>query len=614
MSLRTSPPRRPRTTSLVAVAAAGLLSVCGTPSHGLASAAELDPFSEQVLSSRILGHVEDAAGIAQMGATVYLYNRYDQLVRHVLTNEQGRFGFDALAPDIYSLRVVLASFAPAERRNISLLPNTESRLKINLSGALSTVTIAPPRRAPSPLMGDDWKWILRSSSATRPVMRFLPGPVTATSRTLGSAFSDTTGVVKLSAGDGQSFLQGGEDLGTAFAVATSLAGSARVQLSGNVGYAASNLATPGAGFRTSYSRESADGSSPEIVLTFHQYYTAPRAGIVGATVSDSAPPLRTTSLAVVDSIEVAESIRLDYGFNDDSVIYLDHLNYASPFARATFDLGSQGRIRVAYSSGAPPAELLARDSAVSSSPDRFHAGELDQDLTALSLVPRISLSNNHAVVQRTQNFEMGYERVVGPLAFTAGAYRESVSNAAFMLTDPSASVPSGNLMPDLNSSSSILNVGSYQRTGVDASVRQSLGDRFDVAVAAGSTGALALGGAAASSNGSGLRDIMTQKQVAWVTIRASATAPVTGTRLTADYGWTDPGTLVPTHVFMTQKVNQDTGLNFYLRQPLPGLLPVRMELTAELRNLLAQGYLSMGEHSVLTASPRAVRGGLNFIF
>ena len=596
---------------------AGLLSLCGYASTGVASAASLDPFSDQVLSSRILGHVEDAAGIAQMGATVYLYNRYDQLVRHALTNEQGRFGFEALSPDIYSLRVILASFAPAERRNISLLPNSESRLSINLASVLSTVTIAPPRRSIGTLVTDDWKWVLRSSSATRPIMRFLPAPVTAsTSRTLGSAFSDTTGVVKISAGEGQSFLQGGgEDLGTAFALATSLAGSARIQLSGNVGYAASNLGTPGAGFRTSYARDSADGSTPEVILTFHQFYTAPRAGNAAVT-GDAAPPLRTASLAVVDSIEVAENIRLDYGFNYNSVTYLDHLNYASPFVRGTFDFGSQGRVRVAYSSGAPPAELLARDSAVSASPDHARSSELDQDLTALSLVPRISLSNDHAVVQRTQDFEIGYERVEGTRTFIAGAYRESVSNAAFMLAGSNSSLPAGNLMPDLNSNSSILNVGSYQRTGVDAAVRQSIGDRFDIALAAGTTGALMLASAASLLQNASpdLRDSLSQKQVAWVTLRISATAPVTGTRITADYGWTDPGTLVPSHVFMTQKVNQDTGVNFYLRQPLPNFLPWRIELTAELRNLLAQGYLPMGEHSVLTASPRAVRGGLNFIF
>jgi hypothetical protein len=585
--------------------AAGLIALMSVA--GPVSAASPDTFSGQ-----ILGHVQDAAGVAQMGATVFLYDRYDQLVSRALTNEQGRFGFDALKPELYSLRVILASFAPAERGNISVLPNTESRLEISLSSMLSTVTLGPPAKSRGTLMSDDWKWVLRASQATRPVMRFLPDAVSG-SRNLASSFSDTTGVVKLSAGDGQSFLEGGiEDLGTAFALATSLAGSARVQLSGNVGYAANNLSTPGAGFRTSYARSSADGSNPEVVLTFHQFYTAPRASsaVLGG---DSAPPLRTTSLAVLDSLEI-EGIRLDYGFDYDSVTYFDHLNYVSPFLRATFETGSQGRIRVAYSAGAPPAELLARDAAPVSGADGTKSGELDQGLTALSLVPRVSLSNEHAVVQRTQNYEIDYERVEGTRTWTAGAYHESVSNAAFMLSALSASLPAGNLMPDLNSNSSILNVGSFERIGFDAGLRQMLGDRVEVAAALGSTGALAHRGLAAAVPADGLAADLAQKQVAWVTLRVTATTPLTGTRLAADYGWTDPSALVPSHVFMTQKVNQDVGVNFYVRQPLPNILPWRMELTAELRNLLAQGYLPMGGHSVLTAAPRAVRGGLNFIF
>ena len=283
-------------------------------------------------TGQILGTVHDAAGVAQMGATVYLYNRYDQMVNHVLTNEQGRFGFDSLVPDIYSLRVILASFAPAERRNIAVLPNSENRLEISLASMLSTVTLAPPGQARGTLMTDDWKWILRASQATRPILRFLPDSISSPSRALAANFSETTGVLKLSAGDGQSFIQGaGEDIGTAFALATSLAGSARVQFSGNVAYSPNNPTLPGAGFRTSYARNAPDGSSPEVVVTMHQLYLANRgSGIVAGT--DSAPPLRTMSVAMLDSMEITENIQLDYGFNYDSVTYVDHLNYVSPFA------------------------------------------------------------------------------------------------------------------------------------------------------------------------------------------------------------------------------------------------------------------------------------------
>src|SRR6185369_17641732 len=92
------------------------------------------------LSGEILGQVKNAAGVAQMGATVFLYNRYDELVRKGLSNEQDRFVFDALAPDLYSIRVILASFVPAERRSIAVLPMSENRLDISLTSILSTVS------------------------------------------------------------------------------------------------------------------------------------------------------------------------------------------------------------------------------------------------------------------------------------------------------------------------------------------------------------------------------------------------------------------------------------------------------------------------------------------
>src|SRR3954470_17527462 len=71
--------------------------------------------SLNTLAGEIIGQIRNGAGVAQMGASVFLYNRYDELVRRGLSNEQGRFVFDALAPDLYSIRVVLASFVPAER-------------------------------------------------------------------------------------------------------------------------------------------------------------------------------------------------------------------------------------------------------------------------------------------------------------------------------------------------------------------------------------------------------------------------------------------------------------------------------------------------------------------
>jgi hypothetical protein len=341
-----------------------------------------------------------------------------------------------------------------------------------------------------------------------------------------------------------------------------------------------------------------------------QLYLTPKPGSALTTGTDNSPVLRTMSLAFLDKFDVADNVHFDYGFDFQSVSYIDRLNYASPFIRATYDAGSQGRIRVGFSSGSSPAELLARDEQKS--------GEFDQDLTALAMLPRVSLSDAHVAVQRTQNFEIGYERIEGSRTYSAGVYRESVSNAAFMLAGADDSIPTADLLPDLSSRSSILNIGSYQRVGYTAGIRQALGDNLELSVAAGQAGALMPSVVDRQYLNSGdLRAGISRTQRPWVTMRASGIIPKAGTRIVADYGWTDFDTLMPMHVFLTQKSNQDIGVNVFLRQPLPMIFPWRMEFTAELRNMLAQGYLPIGgpgSRTVLTNSPRAVRGGLNFIF
>ena len=89
----------------------------------------------------------------------------------------------------------------------------------------------------------------------------------------------------------------------------------------------------------------------------------------------------------------------------------------------------------------------------------------------------------------------------------------------------------------------------------------------------------------------------------------------------ASYQWTgDHRWAMPGHLYSTQAVRPMPGLNLYIRQPIPGLgiLPWRVEATADLRNLLAQGYLPIGvtggQQVLLVETPRSFRGGLSFIF
>jgi hypothetical protein len=541
-----------------------------------------------------------------MGATVLLYNRYDHLIRQALTNEQGKFAFDTLSPDLYSIRVTLASFIPAIRRNISVEAGSNSVLQINMATLLSSVdlTSSPARGT---LMTDDWKWVLRTSQATRPVLRFLPDSSSSTPSSAATIFSDVTGLVKVSAGDGESFnTVGQQDMGTAFAVATSVNGSARVQFSGNFGYAG-NTGVPVGGFRTTYTKDQ-DGFGPEISLTVRQLYLPIRAGAAMAG-SDGVPSLRTMSMAMQDKIALSDVLNLEYGMSIESVTFLQRLNYLSPFIRATYEVDEKSSVRVAYSSGSEPTELLAR----SGEP----GGNLTQDLAALALLPRISLLDDQARVQRTQTFEAGYKRVQGTRRYSVGFYREAVSNAAFLMSGPANFVPASDTLPNFGTQSQIFDAGNFEDFGYTAAVTQSLGDYTEATLGAGRGGALVNDGQTVSS--SDVRSQIRQAQRNWITARVSTTLPGSGTKLITDYGWTDFRALMPEHAFLAQESVEDTGWNIRIRQPLPMLSgwAGRFEATIDLRNLLAQGYLPLsagGQRAVLTNSPRAVRGGLSFIF
>jgi hypothetical protein len=568
----------------------------------------------------IVGLVSNSSGIPQMGATVQLFDELERAVSHSLTDQSGGFLFQALPPGPYSLRVSLASFLPAWKRNILVQPGMRSLLSVNLAGALSTIELVYTSPSASSIMSDDWKWVLRASTATRPVLRFRQVAdisVPVSSRTPSTAaFSDTRGIVKISAGDEGRISQLGNepDLGTAFALATSIFGVNQLQVSGNFAYSAAT-GVPAAGFRTSYSRGApGDASSPQVNLTMRQVYMRARAGTGLLTgQEEAAPALRTMSAGFLDHRYLSDALRFEYGFSLESVSFLDTLNYFSPFGRLTYDLGEGESLEFAFSSGAPPAELL-------SAPQET-GNEMQRDLSALALFPRVSLRNGRATVQRSGNLELAYRRMVGSRTFSLAGYQETVRNAALTMVAPAGSVPSSEYLPDLVSNSAVFNAGDYVSLGYMVSVTQSLLDRLNVTLAGGSGNALIPGdGEVRGDRPEELRAMLHRGQRRWLALIASGSIARIGTQCTASYRWSDGNSLTAGHLYLTQTLRPDVGWNIYVRQPVPAFpgLRGRLEATADLRNLLAEGYLPLatadGGRILLLHTPRSMRGGFAFVF
>ncbi len=571
------------------------------------------------VSGAIVGVVSDASGVPQMGATVLLFNHFERLCQKALTDEKGSFEFDHLLPGAYMVKVTLASFLPALKNNILVQPGMQSLLNVSLAGLFSSVELvysAPDKRA---LMTDDWKWVLRSAQSTRPVLRFLPEtPAERATRQSGSStvFGDTRGLVLLSAGDGGRVSSFGNesDLGTAFALATSFYGNNQLQVSGNFGYA-SQSRVPSAGFRTSYSRDFGAGSSPEVSLTVRQMFAPVRMGgaLVSSQESTGLPALRTMSLSFADRSELTDVLHLEYGFSLDSVTFLDRLNYFSPYARLTYTLDQNANLELTYTSGTARPNLAAGMRG----PD----AELQNSINALSLFPRVSLMRGRAKVQRGEDFELGYRRTIGSRTFRVAAYRERISNAALTMVAPAGLYSSGDILPDLFSESLVFNAGHYASTGYTASITQAFGDQLSLTMMYGNGGALTpAAGELTSDSPEELRSLIRVARRNSVTARAVGTAPWAGTQFSASYQWIDRLAATPSHIYSTLGTRADAGLNIFIRQPIPGtgLLPGRFEATADLRNLLAQGYLPIGftngSRLLLMHTPRSFRGGFSFIF
>jgi len=569
------------------------------------------------LSGIIAGVVTDTSGIPQMGASVVLYNRQERIFEKVLTDERGTFRFVGLFPDLYSIKVTLATFVPALKKNILVQPGMRSVLNVNLSTLFSNIQISYPPLENGSLMSDEWKWVLRSSSPMRPVLRFtgdaLAKDTSGANQEHSSIFSGTRGILKVSAGDGALVTGIGNeaDMGTAFALATSLYGNNMLQVSGNVGYG-SQTGAPTASFRTSYSRN-IGGASPEVSVTMRQLFLPGRVASNLGAADSSLPMLRSMAASLDDRAQLTDELSVQYGFTLDSVTFLDHLNYASPYVRWAYDLGDGAQLNFAYTSGDARPDLAGSDQ---------QDADLQHDINSLGLFPRVSLLGGRPKVQRGQEYELGYTRKLGSRTVQASVYREAVSNAALSIVAPAGFYSSGDILPDLLTGTSTFNAGNYQSTGYIGSLTQNVGDHLSATLIYGSMGALTAANRELVTNSPDeLRAMIRAGRKSAATARINATSPWTGTHMIASYQWTDSNRwAMPGQLYSTQAVRPMPGLNLYIKQPIPRIasLPWRMEATVDLRNLLAQGYLPLdmagGQQVLLVETPRSFRGGLSFIF
>src|ERR1700743_2079676 len=124
---------------------------------------------------KVTGVVNDTNGIPQLGATVQLVSESGGIMpaANFLTNTQGIFRSDKILPGMYTVRVTLAGFLPTIEQHIRINPHVTTVVRVELESMFASLDAL--RRAPSTaaVESDDFKWVLRSASATRPVLQWV---------------------------------------------------------------------------------------------------------------------------------------------------------------------------------------------------------------------------------------------------------------------------------------------------------------------------------------------------------------------------------------------------------------------------------------------------------
>lgn len=597
------------------LASAFLLCV-GSISVRTGAAAEL----AAAVTGNLLGLVVDDVGVPQVGATIQLVNKYNRVVGKTLSGPDGKFAFTSIPGDVYSLRASVPSFFPAIKNRILVEAGLNSVLQIHMATLFSSIELN--YAIPTSAMTDEWKWVLRSSPATRPINRYTNVSLTGAEEPV-PLFSQTHAALFLSGGEGgladsdSSFT----DMGTGFALSTNIYGNNQVRVSGTFGQS-TMTGTPQMALLATYSRkdEGALVRAPEVTFTMAQV------GGVGGPLSAAngmggLMPLRAMSMSTYGRMDMLDGVHLEYGATAESVDYLQHASRVSPFGRLTVDAGKAGEVVAAYSDGGRPSILTRHDIHVE---DNKQEDDETQGNTALAntmngvgRMPEVSVRDGRLRLQRTQSGEVGIRRRLATVDFAASAFYESTVDGRINVAGDFGGLTPGSLLSDSLSTTSFLNVGNYRRSGYLISSTRSFGSNFDLSLAYGRMGGFSADGLNSSVGGQSLMLDQGTKNVAEANVRAAV--PVIGTKINAGYGWVESGSVIPRHIFTTQNARIAPGLNIWFRQPLPSMgLPGRLELTANLQNMLAQGYLPFdagdGRRLLVVQSPRAIRGGLNFIF
>jgi len=571
---------------------------CGAPSLFAQS-------SKQPVSTlgKLSGQVRDASGIPQLGATVAILSETPGAVATYLflTNTEGIFTGEKLAPGAYTVRVTLAGFLPFLEKHIQISPNLTTTVRIRLESMFAS--IEQLRRPPvaSAAEADDWKWVLRSAPELRPVLHWdetdAPGTITA-SIIVEQNVRRPLGLVALTDGARRpgSVSNVAAAPSTAFAYDQKIAGSNHIVFAGQI---TPDEESPAGGIATVWLPTGSSESGPSSTLVMRE-----------AKLGNSGLTFRGVRMDQTETLALGSRFLVRAG----GEYVLVGLGAPASGLRARVKLETRitskwyaDAIYAALPNGTTPNDALNAALEGMDAP-----GVLTDALNQLDTFPALLMRGGRPVLESGRHEELAVERKMGTRGvFQIAAFHDDYSHVA--LFGRGNGLPPEEFFQDFFSKGFAYDGGASSDWGGRVALREKLNDELELTAIYAFSGALV---PVAEMDG-GLREGLRNAQRQSIAAKVTARIPKSGTHFTAGYKWINDTALSRVDPYGEDAYQMSPYLNVGIRQPLPRMLFGRWEANAECDNLFAQGYFSLNTRDgqlLLVPAFRSFRGGVSLQF
>jgi Carboxypeptidase regulatory-like domain len=546
---------------------------------------------------QLAGVVRDTAGTPQLGASVELISEAAGLpvTRGFLTNTQGIFRGEKLAPGFYTVRVTLAGFLPTFEKHIQVTSNLTTVVRIELASMFASLDQLRRMPANGSAEVDDWKWVLRSASAMRPVLEWVDGDTLSVTAVTGETRIPRVPRMRMEFTDGARRPTSASSIAASPATAVSyeqkMGGANRVIFAGQVNY---DEDAPAGGIATVWLPSGTLGAGPHTALVLREAKLGP----VG-------PVFRGIRFDQGGALALGDRAVFQYGGEYVLVGLGEAASSLRPRAQLNVRLTENWSTAIIFASlpnGPGPLE------ASEAQPGGALAAALDE----LDAFPALLWRDGHPVLQKGVHEEISAERKIGPRGkLQIASFHDDNRHVAVF--GKGNDLPTADYFQDYFSNGFAYDGGSSSSWGTRIAFREKLDNDIEWTAVYSFGGALA---PIADAEGL-LRDVLRTAQRHSLGAGISAKVPRLDTRVQASYKWVSGMTVSSVDAYGESLFQMDPYLHVAIRQPLPKFSLGRWEAIADCDNLLAQGYVSANSrdgHVVLVPAFRTFRGGLSVQF